>query len=125
MSIAWVLFCLTVLFRIPHAVELSVITGVGGCGWPISSRAKQSSSPLQALMNKAPISASVVDAMTVRKILHTVWMGPLRGAGAVGGLLGSSDAELRKKWPPAQLCAFVSDKYEASLWMWSIILLGE
>eukprot|EP00957_Ditylum_brightwellii_P089525 6817350-Ditylum_brightwellii.AAC.1 len=51
--------------------------------------------------------------------------------GAIGGywhsrgLLGSSGAELRKKCPPAQLCASDLDKYEASLWMLSIIPLAE
>eukprot|EP00957_Ditylum_brightwellii_P148650 11316941-Ditylum_brightwellii.AAC.1 len=106
-------------------VELSVIASVGSWGWPISSRTKQSSSPLQVLRNKAPISASVAEAMTVHNILHTVWTGPLSGTGAVGGLFGSSDAELRKKWPPAQLHSSVSDKYKISLWMRSIILLAK
>jgi hypothetical protein len=36
MSIAFVLFCLRVSFKIPKAVELSVHSGVAGCVWPNS-----------------------------------------------------------------------------------------
>eukprot|EP00957_Ditylum_brightwellii_P148122 11277089-Ditylum_brightwellii.AAC.1 len=89
---------------ITHAVELSVRTGVGGWGGPSPSRPG----------TRAPISASAVDAMTLRITLQTVCTGPFRVTGPCVGLEGSGEASLKKKWPPALLLACVSNIKEAS-----------
>eukprot|EP00957_Ditylum_brightwellii_P052651 3991677-Ditylum_brightwellii.AAC.1 len=90
---------------IPHAVELSVRTGVGSWGWPISVIARRSSSPFLVLEKRAPISASAVDAITFRITSQMVCTGPLRVTGPCGGLEGLGEASLKKKWPPALLRA--------------------
>ena len=64
MSIALVRFGRTRELMMPSAVELSVWTGVGGCGWPISSRIFLSSTPFRAFVYRDPISASAADDMT-------------------------------------------------------------
>eukprot|EP00957_Ditylum_brightwellii_P185724 14139932-Ditylum_brightwellii.AAC.1 len=71
----------------------------------------------------APISASAVDAMTLRITLQAVCTGLFRVTGPCGGLEGSGEASLKKKWPPALLRACVSNMKEASEWMWSTIPL--
>eukprot|EP00957_Ditylum_brightwellii_P101598 7743225-Ditylum_brightwellii.AAC.1 len=104
----------TVELLIPQAVELSVMTGVGGWGCPISVRASCSSLPFLVLEKRAPISASAVDAITCLMISHTLCTGPLRGTFDAGGLVGSVDGSLRKKCLPARLCACGLDIKEAS-----------
>jgi hypothetical protein len=49
MSIAFDLFCLMVLFKIPNAVELSVRRGVGGWMWPNYVSVTLSGAPIWAL----------------------------------------------------------------------------
>ena len=52
---------------------------------------------------------------------------PLKGGGvAVGSgvLVGSLGLELRKKIPPALDRALLSDRYDASLWMWRYMSLA-
>eukprot|EP00957_Ditylum_brightwellii_P192382 14645985-Ditylum_brightwellii.AAC.1 len=104
----------TVELIILQAVELSVMTGVGGWGCPILVRASRSFSPFLVLEKRAPISASAVDAITCCMILHTLCTGPLRGTFDDGGLLGSVDGSLRKKCLLARLRACGSDIKEAS-----------
>eukprot|EP00957_Ditylum_brightwellii_P175821 13387798-Ditylum_brightwellii.AAC.1 len=89
--------------------------GVGGCGCPISSRAVRSSSPFHAFVHNAPILASAANAMTLWSSSHTLWTAPLSRVVVVPGLLVSWDRLLRKKWPPARLCARGALKYDASL----------
>ena len=53
-------FCLlTVLFTIPTVVELSIWMGVGGCGWPSSSKVSHMTLASFALRNNAPSSEDV------------------------------------------------------------------
>ena len=61
----------------PQAHALSVLTGVGGCGWPSSSRVRRVEAPSWVFMNRAPVSASVADAMTFGMILLRTRIGPL------------------------------------------------
>jgi hypothetical protein len=64
MSIAHDHCCLMLSFAMPHAVELSVCTGVGGCGYPISSRVVHKMVAFLVFSNSAPISASKAEAKT-------------------------------------------------------------
>eukprot|EP00957_Ditylum_brightwellii_P101318 7720887-Ditylum_brightwellii.AAC.1 len=70
------------------------MTGVGGWGWPISSRARHNSSPFLVLTYSAPISASAALDMTLRMTSHTVCTGPFGGGGVAGCFFGSADAAL-------------------------------
>ena len=50
-----------------------------------------------------------------------MWMAVLNGGGidvGSGVLVGSLGLELRKKIPPVRDRALLSDRYDASLWMW-------
>eukprot|EP00957_Ditylum_brightwellii_P007060 534180-Ditylum_brightwellii.AAC.1 len=122
MLIAWVQRWCTVELIIPHAVELSVMTGVGGWGCPILVRASLSSSPFLVLEKRAPISALAADATGM--ILHTLCTGLLRGTLADGCLLWLADGSLRKKCPPAWLHACGSDMNKASECMWRTMPLA-
>ena len=79
MSIAFVYLGWTFLFKTPFAAELSVCTGVGGCGCPISCRVSQIYTVSLALMYNAPSSASVADNITVLTLMicATLRMAPL------------------------------------------------
>eukprot|EP00957_Ditylum_brightwellii_P097201 7402980-Ditylum_brightwellii.AAC.1 len=68
---ALVQHCFTILLTIPYALELSVMNGVGGWGWPISLRAKYNSSPLHMFTYSAPISTSAVLDITFCMTLQT------------------------------------------------------
>jgi hypothetical protein len=68
MSMAFVRFGWTCKFMMPSAVELSVWTGVGGCGCPITLKIFRSSTPLRAFVYNAPILASAADDMTALMI---------------------------------------------------------
>ena len=98
------------------AAELSVWSGVGGCGCPISISVFLMGTALRAFMYMAPISASAADDMTALIICATVWTAPL--------LWGNSVSAAMKKCPPALLLAFDSLKYEASLWTASTMSLA-
>eukprot|EP00957_Ditylum_brightwellii_P084809 6448374-Ditylum_brightwellii.AAC.1 len=76
-------------------MELSVMTGVGGWGWPISSRAKRNSSPLHMFTYSAPISASAVLDITLCMTMHTVCKGPFGSGCVAGSLFKSADAGLK------------------------------
>ncbi len=62
----------------------------------------------RAFMYSAPSSASAALDMTALSILEMLSTAPLLG--------GSSTLDEQKKWPPAQLLAEGSLRYEASLW---------
>ena len=106
MSMAFERFCLTVSLAIPYAHLLSVLIGVGGCGWPRNSSVLRIMQPSWALWKRAPTSASVADDMTFCRMMHTIWMAPLSfGGGAVEtvGLEGvyvatCYDANGNEKW---------------------------
>lgn len=71
------------------------------------------------LTKSAPSLASAADDITCLSILQTVCMALLWRVGEVGrGVL------LRKKWPPARLCASASVKYDGSEWTCSIMSLA-
>eukprot|EP00957_Ditylum_brightwellii_P044104 3346216-Ditylum_brightwellii.AAC.1 len=92
MALMW--RCFTILLTIPQAVELSVMTGVGGWGWPVSSLAKHSSPPLCVLTYSAPISASAAEDMMFLNTSHPMWTGPFGGGGQASSLLGSVNTAL-------------------------------
>jgi hypothetical protein len=56
MSMALERFCWTVLLMIPSTVELSVLSYVASCLWPISERVVNVTVPSLALTKMAPNS---------------------------------------------------------------------
>ena len=63
MSIALVLFFLVVLVITPSDVVLSVLIGVGGCGWPIAMSVCLIGIACVEIKNKAPNSDSTADGV--------------------------------------------------------------
>ena len=61
-------------------------------------------------MNKAPNSASAVDAMMLRIILHTTYTMPLSAGSNFSGSCGVGGLLLKKCMPPALLRDFGQDK---------------
>ena len=105
-----------VLFAMPTTVELLQCTSVGGCGCPISSRANQNIIDCLQLRKRAPSSASVAEATTNRKIAQSVNNAPFNLMGFAG-----SAFHPMKKWPHTRLCAFASERYDASEWTVNIM----
>jgi hypothetical protein len=64
MSMDLDLFCLIVSFKIPNAVELSVLNGVIGCVCPNSVRVTRIGAPLWAFWKQAPTSDYAADTTT-------------------------------------------------------------
>jgi hypothetical protein len=87
-----------------------VCIGVGGCGWPISLRVMQSGMDSCWLRNKAPTLAPAADAMTLHRIWHVVWIGPLSRGCLLGALVGFVGCLLKKKCPQARLWAFGAER---------------
>ena len=73
--------------------------------------------------NSATYSASAVEAMMLRKILHMIEMNPLRMVVYSLNVIASSLGSLRKNIPLDLLLALVTDRYEASIRMKRIIPL--
>ena len=87
-------------FTIPTAVMLSTYTGVGGCGWSISSSISLSILASWALRKRAPNYAPAVDAATSLRIAQVMWILPFNRMFWLSlGVLP------RKKHPPARLLA--------------------
>ena len=89
MSMALLLFCLTVSFAIPAAHFLLVTMGVGGWGCPISSSVVRSVAASLTLRKSAPISALLTEAITFVSTVLSIWMPPLVGGRSeveVGGI---------------------------------------
>ena len=61
----------------PHAVVLSVVTGVLGCSCTISSRDTLSGRDALQLLQIADVSASEADYITCLMILDSVMIAPL------------------------------------------------
>eukprot|EP00957_Ditylum_brightwellii_P196060 14937868-Ditylum_brightwellii.AAC.1 len=80
----------------PTAVKLSLIMGVGGCRWPISSKATCMGFAWQAFQKSAPSSASAADDATSFNIVHNECTAPFRRI-----CLPSTILLPKKKWPPA------------------------
>ena len=62
-------FCLNFPVKMPCAVVLSVLSGVGGCGWPILINVCQIGTALFALIDKPASSASAAEAITFLMIV--------------------------------------------------------
>ena len=58
---------------------LSVVTGVGGCWWPISYRVVLMDVAFWQFSNNPPNSDSVADTMTFIIVLHSTCTGPFYG----------------------------------------------
>ena len=67
------------LLDMSEAVELSIVNGVGGCGWTISIKEVQMRSEYLQLKNNAPSSDSAADEITGFIMLLLVRMAPLLG----------------------------------------------
>ncbi len=98
------------------AVELSVCMGVQVCGCPISSRLRCIETAILVLMNSALSLASAVNDITALIICDMLSITPL--------LMGMSSFPAMKMWPPALLRALGSDRYNALLWIASLISLA-
>ena len=96
--------CLLAMFLVatPWAVVLSVCIGVGGCLCPISLRECRSGMASLHLMKISPSSASAADDITDLMIWEMVITAPL--------LSGMGELLDMKKWPPARLLAFDSER---------------
>ena len=116
MSMAFKAFGMILLVSRSFAVLLSIWIGVRGWGWPISSRVWRIETAVFAFINKAPSSASAADDMTARMICEMFRTAPL--------FVGMSSFDDMNICPPAWLRALGSDKYNASLWMASTMLLA-
>ena len=62
--------------RMPWEVALSVLIGVGGCGWTISIRVVPMGTAFWSLRKIKTVSDSAADAMRVRMVWHLVRIGP-------------------------------------------------
>ena len=101
-------FFFDVPFTILFAAVLSVATGVGGCGWTISSRTVHIDVDFWQFSNNPPNSASVAYAMSFLLILHSRCTVPFSvGIYGIGVLF--LDFGSRKKYPPALLHASGSE----------------
>ena len=70
-----------VLFRMTSVVELSVLIGVAGCGWPNSSRIMYRFIASWLLWNDSSGSTSAADVTTFRNMAHDAWNEPFGGGG--------------------------------------------
>ena len=102
MSIDLSRFLAMLLVTNPSTVVLSFYIGVGGCLCPIVSNAWRAGIASLQLIKRAPNSASAAEYMTAFMICEMVRTDPL-----FGGAAESSDM---KKFPPALLLAFYSDR---------------
>ena len=86
----------------PSEVVLSVCIGVGGCLWHIVSNAWRSGIAFLQLMKRDPNSASAAEDMTAFMICEMARTDPLFG--------GTDELSDMKKFPPALLLAFDSER---------------
>ena len=70
----------SVPLTMPFYAVLSIATGVGGCGWPISSRAVCMNVSFWKFSNNPPNYVSVADAMTFLIMLYSTCTGLFTGA---------------------------------------------
>ena len=104
MSIGFDHFCWIVLFETPHVIELSVLTGIGGCGCPISSRVFRWTALSLQFTKRAPASASEAVNITFLSKWEIVIIAPLSMGRLVDGLFP------RVKCPPTRIHVFGSDR---------------
>jgi hypothetical protein len=117
MSMAFNALGIILLVSIAWAVELLVCMGVQVCGGPISLRVHCMETAVLALMNSAPSLASTADDITALIICYMLSTAPL--------LMGMSSLPAMNMWPPALLQALGSDRYNALLWIASLMLLAQ
>jgi hypothetical protein len=98
------------------AVELLVCMGVQVCGCPIPLRVRCMETAVLALMNSAPSLASAANDITAHIICDMLSTAPL--------LMGMSSLPAMNMWPPALLQALNSDRYNALLWIASLMSLA-
>lgn len=81
----------------PLAVELLVLSGVGGCGWPSSMSMVRIGTACCAFICAVVVSASAADPITGQIVLHSTCMLPLSlGFGFNGGGGGFVDNKWKK-----------------------------
>ena len=90
------------LVTTPWAVVLSVCIGVGGCSCPIALRECRSGIDSLQLMKRVPSPASDAEEITALIIWEMATTAPL--------LAGMGELLDMKKWPPARLIAFDSER---------------
>ena len=96
----WFFFCVIFPLVTSSAIELSVCSGVVGCGCPISSRMILMYTASRVMMYNTASSASVADDITCLIMCAMLSRDPL--------LEGIPPPFDRKKCPPALLLAFGS-----------------
>ncbi len=116
MSMALKALGIILLVSSAWAVESSVCMGVQVCGCPISSRVHCMETVVFALMNNAPSLASVANDITAFIICDMLSTTSL--------LMGMSSVPAMNMWPLALLQAVGFDRYNALLWIVSLILLA-
>ncbi len=116
MSVAFKALGIILLVSSAWAVKLLVCMGVHICGCPISLRVHCMATAVLALMNNAPSLASVADDIIALIICNMLSTTPL--------LMGMSSLPAMNMWPPALLWALGYDRYNASLWIASLMLLA-
>ena len=77
MSIDFDRFCLNFPVKMPCAVVLSVLSGVGGWGWPSSTIIRRMIRVSFVFTNSAQHSALAANAATFFKIVHPITILPL------------------------------------------------
>ena len=116
MSMAFKALGIILLVSRAQAAELLVCIGVQVCGCPISLRVHCMETAVLALVNNAPSLASAVDDITALIICDMLSTALL--------LMGMSSVPAMNMWPPALLQALGSDRYDALLWITSLMLLA-
>ena len=95
-----------VLLIISDAVELSVLMGVGGCGWPSSSRIFLIITASCTFTNNPPTSASAAGAVILLRMLLTACSGLVGGDMVVDVCVVSYDITLPP--PPTHTASSIS-----------------
>ena len=101
----------------PVAVALSQWMGVGGCGCPSSCNVSLIILDCFSFKNNAPRYTSAANSAEILSIWHSVNIAPFRWMGCL-----SCGFHPRKKFLDSLMCAYLSDKYDASDWMLRIML---
>jgi hypothetical protein len=117
MSMAFNAFGIILLVSSAWAVELSVCIGVQVWGCPISLRVRCMETAVLALMNSALSLASAADdiaALIICNMFSTDLF-----------LMGMSSLPAMNMWPPTLLQALGSDRYNALLWIASLMSLAQ
>ncbi len=116
MSMAFNALGINLLVSSAWAVELVVCMGVQVCECPISLRVCCMETAVLALMNSAPSLASAADDITALIICNMLSTAPL--------LMGMSSLPAMNMWRPALLQTLGSDRYDALLWIASLMSLA-